>query len=410
MNHDSQPQSYRVHGDVTLATHHFLTSIIATRPPFSVVFTDWLSMIAALGVGLLPSDCRTLGRSASWTPSHVPSSVHLRKYLYTVCQGGRSCGSIRHGHPVRSTYTMPLTTSRISTVRGRPPGLAGGSKGSRMSHCSSVRSLGMICVSYIKSNTNLILRKHPLSLGSNQLTGGVPPELVNLSRLESLRLYSNQLTGEIPTELGSLAKLETLSLSSNQLTGEIPTGLGSLVKLETLYLNSNQLTGEIPTELGNLAKLQNLRLGSNELTGQIPSELGDLSELQSLDLRSNRLTGRIPAELGNLSELETLYLSRNRLTGCIPAELRSVPTSDLDRLRLPFCSASAPVAPTIVAITPGPGSLTISWDPPYEERRIGHRRPMISATSRPTPTRRSARTGPSWRARGRRAAGTCSTA
>ena len=122
MNHDGQQQSYRVHGDVTLATHHLLTSIIATRPPFSVVFTDWLSMIAALGVGLLPSDCRTLGRSASWTPSQVPSSVHLRKYLYTVCQGGRSCGSIRHGHPVRSTYTMPLTTSRISTVRGRPPG------------------------------------------------------------------------------------------------------------------------------------------------------------------------------------------------------------------------------------------------------------------------------------------------
>ena len=142
MNHDGQQQSYRVHGDVTLATHHLLTSIIATRPPFSVVFTDWLSMIAALGVGLLPSDCRTLGRSASWTPSQVPSSVHLRKYLYTVCQGGRSCGSIRHGHPVRSTYTMPLTTSRISTVRGRPPGLAGGSKGSRMSHSWSVRSLG----------------------------------------------------------------------------------------------------------------------------------------------------------------------------------------------------------------------------------------------------------------------------
>ena len=142
MNHHGQQQPYGVHGDVTLATHHLLTSIIATRPPFSVVFTDWLSIMAALGVRLLPSDCRTLGRSASWTPSHVPSSVHLRKYLYTVCQGGRSCGSIRHGHPVRSTYTMPLTISRISTVRGRPPGLAGGSKGSKMSHSSSVRSLG----------------------------------------------------------------------------------------------------------------------------------------------------------------------------------------------------------------------------------------------------------------------------
>ena len=142
MNHDGQQQPYGVHDDVTLAPHHLLTSIIATRPPFSVVFTDWLSMMAALGVGLLPSDCRTLGRSDLWTPSHVPSSVHLRKYLYTVCQAGRSCGSIRHGHPVRSTYRMPLTTSRVSTVRGRPPGLAGGSKGSIMSHCSSVRSLG----------------------------------------------------------------------------------------------------------------------------------------------------------------------------------------------------------------------------------------------------------------------------
>ena len=142
MNHDGQQQSYRVHGDVTLATHHLLTSIIATRPPSSVVFTNWLSMIAAVRVGLLPSDCRTLGRSASWTRSQIPSSIHLRKYLYTVCQGGRSCVSTRHGHPVRSTYTMPLTTSRISTVRCRPPGLAGGSKASRVSHSWSVRPLG----------------------------------------------------------------------------------------------------------------------------------------------------------------------------------------------------------------------------------------------------------------------------
>ena len=142
MHHHRQQQPHGIYNDVSLSTVDLLASIIATRPPFSVVLTDWLSMIAALGVGLLPSDCRTLGRRASWTRSQVPSSVHLRKYVHNVCQGGRSCGSIRQGHPVRSTYTMPLTTSRISTVRGRPPGLAGGSKGSRMSHSWSVRSLG----------------------------------------------------------------------------------------------------------------------------------------------------------------------------------------------------------------------------------------------------------------------------
>jgi hypothetical protein len=35
---------------------------------------------------------------------------------------------------------MPLRIFRKSTVRGRPPGLAGGSNGSRMAHSRSLRS------------------------------------------------------------------------------------------------------------------------------------------------------------------------------------------------------------------------------------------------------------------------------
>ena len=143
MHHHRQQQAHGIYDDVSLSTVDLLTSIIATRPPFSVVFTLWLSMIAALGVGSLPSASRTQGRSVSLTRSHVPSMVQLRKYLYRVCQGGRSCGTIRQGHPLRSKYRMPFTTSRRSTVRGRPPGLAGGSRGPRISHCSSVRSLGV---------------------------------------------------------------------------------------------------------------------------------------------------------------------------------------------------------------------------------------------------------------------------
>ena len=75
-------------------------------------------------------------------PFQVPSTDHRRKYLYKVCQGGKSWGAIRQGQPARSTHKMPLTTSRRSTLCGRPPGLAGGSSGNRISHCSSVRSLG----------------------------------------------------------------------------------------------------------------------------------------------------------------------------------------------------------------------------------------------------------------------------
>jgi len=43
----------------------FLAGVITARPPFSVVFTDWLSMIAALGLSSRPAACRTLPRKAS---------------------------------------------------------------------------------------------------------------------------------------------------------------------------------------------------------------------------------------------------------------------------------------------------------------------------------------------------------
>ena len=127
---------------MALASHHLLTSVISTRPPLSVVLTDWLSMMAALGVGSLPSAWRTLGRSAPWTRSHVPSRLHSRKYHHTVPQGGRSCGNARHVHPFRRTYRMPLTTSRMSAVRGLPPSLPAGIKGPRTFHWASLRSLG----------------------------------------------------------------------------------------------------------------------------------------------------------------------------------------------------------------------------------------------------------------------------
>ena len=121
--------------------------------PF-LVLTDWLSMTAALGVHSLPSARRTFGRSASLTPSHVPSFFHLRKYWYTVCHGGKSCGSILQGHPVRRTYWMPLMTSLISTVRGLPPGLAAGSNGASIFHWASVKSLGYAFLSILQSLTH----------------------------------------------------------------------------------------------------------------------------------------------------------------------------------------------------------------------------------------------------------------
>ena len=171
-----------------------------------------------------------------------------------------------------------------------------------------------------------------LYLPDNNLTGMLPPELGNLSRLERLLLMENTLTGAIPPELGSLSQLERLSLSGNTLTGAIPPELGSLSQLQSLSLSGNTLTGAIPRELGSLSRLQRLWLNGNTLTGAIPPELGSLSQLQWLRLNGNTLTGAIPPELGRLLQLRGLYLWGNSLTGAIPRELGSL--SQLQRLWL----------------------------------------------------------------------------
>ena len=94
MNHHGQEQPGGIHYDVALASRTLFAWVIAARLPFSVVFTDWLSMMAPLrqaqeGVASRPSLSRTMGRSASSTRSQVPSVRHFRKYHQTVPQGGR---------------------------------------------------------------------------------------------------------------------------------------------------------------------------------------------------------------------------------------------------------------------------------------------------------------------------------
>ena len=71
-----------------------------------------------------------------------------------------------------------------------------------------------------------------LNLSGSDLTGEIPPEIVNLTNLTFLDLGQNQLTGSIPTEIGNLINLNWLSLWDNQLTGNIPESLWDLVFLE----------------------------------------------------------------------------------------------------------------------------------------------------------------------------------
>ena len=224
-----------------------------------------------------------------------------------------------------------------------------------------------------------------LDLSANQLSGEIPAELGNLSRLELLYISDNNLTGALPQSLTGISGLESFHFHNNPglcapidetfqtwLRG-IPEVQGSscapqdsledqeaLVELYNaldgenwtnnanwlterpirewygvtndvsgrvtrLLLDSNGLAGELPKGLGSLSNLKRLEFGNNQLTGEIPRELGNLSDLETLQLGNSPpiggLSGGIPKELGNLLKLEVLNLRFNQLTGEIPKEL-----------------------------------------------------------------------------------------
>jgi len=110
-----QEQPGGIHYYAAFAFRHVPGWAVAASPPFSVVFTDWLSMKAQLGVGSLPSLLRTIGRSASSTRSRVPTVCHFQKYRHTVPQGAaRVASPARYCHcEARTVCRLPLPQSSL---------------------------------------------------------------------------------------------------------------------------------------------------------------------------------------------------------------------------------------------------------------------------------------------------------
>ena len=192
-----------------------------------------------------------------------------------------------------------------------------------------------------------------LYLGTNNLSGVIPPSLHNLSSviefvatdnhlsvnfMSNMRLSSpqlcklgiamNQFTGIIPDTLSNISGLELLDLGENYLTGKIPDSLGVLKDLYWLTLDFNSLGRGMSGDLNFLNSLTNIRglrlinPEGNHFGGVLPNFIANLStQLQQLVLGENKISGNIPKEIGNLINLIQFIATRNYLTGIIPTSI-----------------------------------------------------------------------------------------
>ncbi|MBL7850121.1 MAG: VCBS repeat-containing protein [Cyclobacteriaceae bacterium] len=151
-----------------------------------------------------------------------------------------------------------------------------------------------------------------IALDGNNLVGTIPPELGDLTALETLEMGVNQLSGGIPPELGNLANLIDLNLAVNQLTGSVPMELANLSNLQALALSNNQLSGNLPIELQNLSSLQFAFLGFNQFTGDAPAVGLSSPAMSILQLQFNRFTG-VP-DFTAYTAISLINVANNQLT------------------------------------------------------------------------------------------------
>uniref|UniRef100_A0A2N9GMG1 Protein kinase domain-containing protein n=1 Tax=Fagus sylvatica TaxID=28930 RepID=A0A2N9GMG1_FAGSY len=169
------------------------------------------------------------------------------------------------------------------------------------------------------SSLSHCLKLEHIVFDNNKLTGHLPSELGQLSRLKLLDVSMNNLTGAIPSTFGNLSTLTILNIARTQMSGEIPNELGRLHNLVVLQLSENEFSGEIPFSIFNMSSLEFLSLTQNRLVGKLPANLGhSLPNIRGLYLARNGLEGPIPTSLSNASHIEFLDLTSNNFTGHIP--------------------------------------------------------------------------------------------
>ncbi|KAL7154559.1 hypothetical protein ABFS83_03G009500 [Erythranthe nasuta] len=224
--------------------------------------------------------------------------------------------------PLNSTTDQEALIAFKNSITLDPSGILANNWSTTINSTSSINICSWIGISCTTKHQ----RVTTLNISGFQISGKLPPQLVNLTFLRVFDVSSNGFTGEIPSWIGSLPRLEILDLNNNSFGGTVPKSLFDSSRLKSLDLSYNLLSGTIPKEIGNSnsSSLEELSLMFNHFHGRIPSGIGNLKMLKMLLLGVNDFNGGVPVEIGNLSRLEVLSIHGASLTGNIPSSIFNI--------------------------------------------------------------------------------------
>ncbi|XP_020216713.1 probable LRR receptor-like serine/threonine-protein kinase At1g14390 [Cajanus cajan] len=172
----------------------------------------------------------------------------------------------------------------------------------------------------ISSSISSLRSIRSLVLAENLFNGSVP-DLGRLASLEEINLGGNKLGPGFP----SLSKnIVRVILRDNSLRCRIPPQLMQVYKLQLLDISSNVIFGNIPSFIFSLPFLKYLNLAANQLSGSLSVNVSCSSSLAFVDISHNLLVGKLPSCISSKgSNRTTLYagncLTTRRLNGQHPS-------------------------------------------------------------------------------------------
>ncbi|KAL5738676.1 hypothetical protein ACOSP7_031437 [Xanthoceras sorbifolium] len=137
----------------------------------------------------------------------------------------------------------------------------------------------------------------------NRIYNRLIPQILQIWRKETIEFTTKTISYSYQGKV--LTYMSGIDLSCNKLTGSIPQQIGNLTRIHALNLSHNNLTGPIPLTFSKLKQIESLDLSYNNLIGNIPPQLVEVNALSFFSVAYNNLSGKIPdfiAQFGTFNE------------------------------------------------------------------------------------------------------------